>query len=24
VAKVWQANVQKKVFEPISDWIYLD
>jgi branched-chain amino acid transport system substrate-binding protein len=24
VAKVWQANVQKKVYEPISDWIYLD
>ncbi len=24
VAKVWQANVGKKVFEPISDWIYLD
>ena len=24
VAKVWQANVQKKIFEPISDWIYLD
>jgi branched-chain amino acid transport system substrate-binding protein len=24
VAKVWQANVQKKIYEPISDWIYLD
>ncbi len=24
VAKVWQANVQKKMYEPISDWIYLD
>jgi branched-chain amino acid transport system substrate-binding protein len=23
-AKVWQANVQKKIYEPISDWIYLD
>jgi branched-chain amino acid transport system substrate-binding protein len=24
VAKVWQADVTKKVFAPISDWIYLD
>ncbi|MGD9307280.1 MAG: ABC transporter substrate-binding protein [Desulfobacterales bacterium] len=24
VAKVWQADVNKKVFAPISDWIYLD
>ncbi|UCB49604.1 MAG: ABC transporter substrate-binding protein, partial [Deltaproteobacteria bacterium] len=24
VAKVWQADVNKKVFVPISDWIYLD
>jgi len=24
VAKIWRANVQKKVFEPVSDWIYVD
>ena len=24
VAKVWQADVNKKVYVPISDWIYLD
>ncbi|MGD8228117.1 MAG: ABC transporter substrate-binding protein [Desulfobacteraceae bacterium] len=24
VAKVWQADVKKKVYVPISDWIYLD
>lgn len=24
VAKVWEADVKKKVYVPISDWIYLD
>jgi branched-chain amino acid transport system substrate-binding protein len=24
VARVWKANVQKKVFEPASDWMVLE
>jgi branched-chain amino acid transport system substrate-binding protein len=24
VARVWKANVEKKIFEPVSDWITVE